>query len=555
MESSSDVITVVDEDGSLSLMSPSLGALAEFASNPVPTSVTDLIPPTDVGNWELSDQHLRETGIMQKLDLELSRADGTIASFEVLGTPLDGNVLRRVWTWRDISERKQLETELAHQAFHDTLTGLPNRVLFNDRTAHALARSSRTAQPITVLFCDLDDFKRVNDTMGHAAGDELLTVVAKRLNSCLRPTDTIARFGGDEFVVLLEDLDAQSATALAERMISVTAYEVELRDRTILPSLSIGIATAIPGSTAEELLRCADTALYEAKRSGKSRTATFSAEMNKTSAELLDYQADMASALQNGELSLHYQPTIDLARGVVEGVEALLRWQHPSRGPISPMTFIPVAEATGLIVPIGRWVLAEAITMAGRLRATSAEPLSMHVNLSPRQLHDLELVPLTRKLLAESGLPPHLLVLEVTEGILLDDNTAIQRLRELRELGLRVAIDDFGTGYTSINYLQQLPVDILKIDRSFVSGDALASTERAAFLHAIVHLAKSLSLHAVAEGVEAIDQLEELRLIGCDAGQGFLWSPATPSDELLATIETINNKTRDANRSNDSHTR
>ena len=291
------------------------------------------------------------------------------------------------------------------------------------------------------------------------------------------------------------------------------------------------------------MLRNADTALYAAKRAGKGRSEVYSPDMHRTSMDQLQRQSDLSKALHGQELTVHYQPTIDLTTGTVEGVEALLRWNHPEHGPISPASFIPVAETSGLIVPIGRWVLREACVTAAALQVGRIQPLSMHVNVSPRQLHDPSIVSYASDVLNETGLNPALLVLEVTEGVLLDDPLAIEVLHALRGLGLRVAIDDFGTGYTSINYLQRLPVDILKIDRSFVSGEALDSAERTAFLTAIIGLANSLGLHSVAEGIEARDQLDELRRIGCNAGQGFLWSAATPSTEIAVAIDLINGQT------------
>jgi diguanylate cyclase (GGDEF)-like protein len=540
VQSSMDVITVVDGRGGLTVMSPSLGDLRSFATTDTPTSIDALLANNEVDAWRQADRRLRVTGLPQLVELQLARADGSHRSFEARGTRLVDNLDGCVWVWHDISERKKLEIELSHYAFHDTLTGLPNRAMFEDRTGHALRNSTRSAKPTTVLFCDVDDFKVVNDTLGHAAGDELLQVIGDRLSSCLRQGDVLARFGGDEFVILLEDHDGSQAWAVAERMLEVASKEIPLRGRTILPSVSIGVATAVIGATTDELLRNADTALYAAKRQGKGRVQAYTVDMSKTAADLLDYQGDLDKALTNGELTLQYQPTISLATGEVEGVEALLRWHHSTRGVISPVTFIPVAEATGLIIPIGRWILQEACRTGAALQIGRRVPLTMHVNISPRQLHDTTIVAHTKRVLEESGLAPELLVLEVTEGILLDDRTAVQQLHRLRELGLKVAIDDFGTGYTSINYLQHLPVDILKIDRSFVSGRGFEAKERVAFLRAIVSLAKNLGLHTVAEGIETADQLQELCGMGCEAGQGFLWSPAVSSNVLETTIEVIN---------------
>ena len=445
-----------------------------------------------------------------------------------------------MWIWRDITERKVSELQLLHQAFHDSLTGVANHALLRDRADHALRRAARTGSPVSMLFCDVDDLKAVNDALDHSAGDEVLRVVARRLEGCVRDSDTVARYGGDEFVILLEDSDTETASALAERILSVVSYEVPVGARMLHPALSIGISTAIPGTTTDELVRNADIAMYTAKRSGKGRAAVFQEAMSEVSRDLLDLQDDLRTALDAGQLSLHYQPIVALADGQVEGVEALIRWAHPSRGNIEPATFIPVAEATGMIIPIGRWVLVEACRAAVELQKGRMTPLLMHVNVSPQQLHDGAFVALVEQTLQETGVEPRLLVLEVTEGVLLDSDTAVERLEELHGLGVRIAIDDFGTGYTSIHYLRRLPIDILKIDRSFISGDTLPPGERISFLNAIIGLADSLGMVSLAEGIEEPGQLQDLRHLGCDSAQGYLWARPVPESTLASTIDTIN---------------
>lgn len=539
VESSADVITTVDRDGTLSVVSPTLGSLSRFALSPNPAAMSDLLPLPLLDEWTAADCHLRETTTPQSIEVLLADAEGLSASFQAKGTSLVTDSRVTVWAWSDITERKDLERELVYQAFHDLLTGLANRARFEDQTTLALARGTRLGHPVSIMFCDLDDFKTVNDTLGHAAGDELLVAVADRLANSLRAVDLIARFGGDEFVVLLEDHDAEAAAKAAERMMAALSREITLRERKIFPSMSVGISTSLGGGSAEELLRSADTALYVAKRTGKNRIATFHTDMHTGASASLEGQSDLSNAMKDGELSLHYQPTLDLSSGRVTGVEALVRWHHPTRGPISPNSFVPLAEATGQIISIGRWLLREACQTAASLQTSAREPLSIHVNISPRQLHDPTLVAHVEHVLFETGLAPNLLVLEVTEGVLLDDAAAVQRLHQLRALGLRVAIDDFGTGYTSIHYLQQLPTDILKIDRSFVSGNAIAASERVALVGAIISLAKALGLRTVAEGIETEEQARELRQMGCDAGQGFLWSRAVPKAELPALLHEL----------------
>jgi diguanylate cyclase (GGDEF)-like protein/PAS domain S-box-containing protein len=537
VQSSEDLFTVVRHEQSISLISPTLGPFIGTGCDPEPVLVCDFLPDDARLDWSVLDNRLLLSGGRQEGAFKIQRPDGSFLWLEAHGTAIGSG--ERAWVWRDITERKELELQLTHQAFHDPLTGVANRSLLRDRVEHALAIAFRSSSPVNLLFCDLDDFKTVNDTLGHAEGDELLSVITKRIQGCVRDGDTVARLGGDEFAILLEDTDPKRALALAERLLSVIGYEVKLAGRTVFPSMSIGIATSSPATTPDELLRNADLAMYSAKRSGKGRSAVYQDAMHKETDDKLGLQTALKTALANGEFSVHFQPTIDLRSGVVEGVEALLRWDSPTQGSVSPVDFIPVAEAHGMIIPIGRFVLMESCRAAVALQAEHDEPLLMHVNLSPQQLHDPSIVETVRNALVETNLAPHLLVLEITEGVLLDDPLAVQRLHQLHELGVLIAIDDFGTGYTSISYLQNLPIQILKIDRSFVSGDALADSERIAFLSAIVGLAKSLNLRSVAEGIEQADQLAELRGLGCHSGQGYLWARAEKLDTTKAAIRNI----------------
>lgn len=539
VESVDDVITVVSGTDTLTVMSPDLRALGSVSQKPAPTTVAELLSEDQHEVWATADQRLQEQGIPSAIEIEATRQDGTSVFLEATGSNMTDGSEERAWVWRDITERKKLELELAHQAFHDSLTGVANRALLVDRADHALKRSSRTGTPISLLFCDLDEFKAVNDSLGHGLGDELLGIITKRLQGCIRESDTLSRFGGDEFAILLDDADIQGATALAERILSVVRYEVSLDGHPVFPSMSIGVATSMPGTTTEELIRDADIAMYRAKGAGKGRVEAFQDGMHDVATDLLEMQTDLKIAVENDQLDLFYQPTVALSTGVVQGVEALIRWHHPTRGDIPPDTFIPIAEATGQIIGIGRWVLTRACRTAVKLQEGRSTPLLMHVNLSPQQLRDPRIVAVTKTALEESGLAPELLVLEVTEGFLLDDAVSVGRLHELHALGVRIAIDDFGTGYTSIGYLQRLPVDILKIDRSFVSGDALEPTERKAFLNAMLGLAKSLNLETVAEGIEEPCQLDELRELGCETGQGWLWARAVSGDSLQGSIEEL----------------
>jgi diguanylate cyclase (GGDEF)-like protein len=416
--------------------------------------------------------------------------------------------------------------ELRHQSLHDALTGLPNRVLALDRAEQMLARARRQQIPVAALYIDIDGFKHVNDTFGHAAGDELLRVVATRLEGVVREGDTAARLSGDEFVVLVEGSTLDAGPELvAERLLEVLRqpYEVDGKSgRQLSLTVSIGIALGERASAAE-LLGDADVALYEAKAAGKNYYTLFESSMQTAARDRLELEMDLADALEDQDLFLLYQPTFDLQSERVIGVEALIRWRHPTRGVIPPIEFIPIAEESGLIVPIGRWVLQEACRQA-KAWHDHGHRIDMSVNVSGRQLDDDDLVEDVRGSLAENSLDPATLTLEITETTLMRDAEATaKRLHMLKELGVRIAIDDFGTGYSSLAYLRQFPADALKIDRSFISGIA-ASKESAALIHTLVQLGKTLDIETLAEGIEDQAQLETLQREHCDHGQGFLFS-------------------------------
>ncbi len=539
VDGSADTIMVVSGDETVSALTASNGGLLEeFGAGEI-TSMDRLLPAATLAHWRETDRQLRTTGTRQMDELTVARPNGNVSWFDIEGSVLDESLGERVWIWRDISSRKALELQLMYQAFHDPLTGLANRSRLRDRVDHAISVASRSQRPVTLLFCDLDDFKSVNDALGHGVGDRLLQTIATRIAGCVREPDTVARLGGDEFAVLLEGSGAADGGRLAGRIIEVIGHEMLLEDRLVHPSVSIGIATAAPGTTSEELLRNADIAMYQAKRAGGGCSIVFHDRMHQVSDEHLTLRNDLHTALERGQLTVEYQPTVSLDDGRVLGVEALLRWRHPDLGLISPATFVPIAEGSGAILPVGRWVIDQACSAAARLQKGRSETFLVHVNLSPRQLHDPSLVTTVDLALARYGVAPSQLVFEVTEGSLLDDPFAVDRLHDLRELGVQIAIDDFGTGYTSISYLQKLPVQILKIDRSFVSGRALPREERLAFLSAILSLSKSLHVTTVAEGIEDETQLEELQALGCDAGQGFLWCGSHPEHEIGDVVSRI----------------
>ena len=433
-----------------------------------------------------------------------------------------------------VTDAKTLEA--MHQAFHDSLTGLASRSLFMDRVEHALALAAREQASVAVLFIDLDRFKMVNDTLGHEAGDLLLVEVGVRLRACLRTGDTAARLGGDEFAVLLQDgATTAAAAAVAERIIGAIGAAYVINGKEAFVDASIGIAVSTPSdSDPTDLMRNADVAMYRAKRDGTGQHVTFEPGMHAALVERVELEADLRRAVDRGEFTVHYQPVVALTDGRICGFEALVRWEHPERGLVSPMEFIPLAEETGLILPIGRWVLLEACQQVSRWQTgrTSSDGLTLSVNLSARQVQQPGLPVDVADALAESGLRPESLVLEITESMLLyDQKGTAARLDELKRLGVRLAIDDFGTGYSSLSYLRRYPIDVLKIDKSFIDGVS-AGTEAAEFARAIVKLGQSLHLDVVAEGVEVVEQLTELRDVGCEFGQGYLFAPPLRREDI-----------------------
>ena len=437
----------------------------------------------------------------------------------------------------DVTARVRLQGELQFQAFHDGLTGLPNRALFTDRVDHALARGARDGRQLAVLFLDIDNFKAINDGLGHAAGDELLRTVGRRLAEQLRAGDTAARFGGDEFAILLENITDPSQVAhVCERIASALRVGCHIQGTLVCPQVSIGVTYEVDGTSAEDLLRNADVAMYQAKANGKSCFQVFEPAMHQRVAWRLQVESDLRRALEEGNLRIHYQPILELPSRRIVGVEALARWLHPVRGLIQPLDFIPVAEETGLIIPLGRWVLTEACAQVRRWQEEipGLDDLNAAVNISPRQLEDPAIVDDVTAALAASGLRPEKLVLEITESILMRDvDAAATRLTALSNLGVKLAVDDFGTGQSSLSQLRRFPVDILKIDKSFVDNvahDPIASN----LLAVVAGLGESLGLDVVAEGVETADQGGVIEGLGKLYVQGYLYS--RPLDVAAMTV-------------------
>ena len=558
VQNSSDVVMVVDADSTIRYMSPSVERVLGYEPNELEgTKLTVLIHPDDrahVLQFLTTGGRETEPGLTE---FRMRHEDDFWLHVEALRTNLlqDRNVRGIVLNTRDVSERKAFEEQLSHQAFHDAVTGLANRALFKDRVEHALERQSRAGVPVSVLFMDLDDFKTINDSLGHAAGDRLLGEVGDRLKGSLRQADTAARLGGDEFAILLEDGgDGVDAAEVAVRILAALEGPFHLEGKEVFVRASIGIASADVGSSgpegAEELLRNADVAMYMAKEAGKGRYQVFEPAMHDTALRRLELKADLQRAVDNDEFILHFQPVIELETGRIEGLEALVRWEHPARGTVAPLDFIPLAEETGLIAPIGRWVLREACLQARRLqeRFPQVPALHMAVNLSARQLQRQEIVGEIAEILIETGLHPESLVVEITESVMMQDiDLSIQRLAEMKELGVRLAVDDFGTGYSSLNYIRRFPVDILKVDKSFVDGVSEGG-EESALTAAIIELAGILRLRPVAEGIERADQLEKLLALRCDLGQGYYFAKPLPLqrvDQLLTARQTLAGRERE----------
>ena len=540
VQNSSDVVSVVDPDSAITYITPSAERVFDLdPAELLGQRYTSLMNPADGARLLQTLTDAANGGSCVTMEGRIRDAAGRHRDTELTITSLidDPHVRGLVINARDVSEHKALEIALSHQAFHDELTGLANRALFKDRVDHALASRQREYRPIAVMFLDLDGFKAVN-SYGHASGDHLLIQVAQRLRERLRVGDTIARLGGDEFAVLLEWMDREwNAEAVAQHLMGVLEPPFHVDGRELRVRASIGIAVAFStDDTAELLLRNADVAMYDAKASGGGVAREFEPQMHGALVERLEIEADLRHALSRDQFVVHYQPIVDLASGSIVGVEALLRWQHPTRGLIAPSDFVSVAEETGQIVDIGVWVLNQACRWASD-RPASARELTVAVNVSGRQLLAGSFVDTVRQALNDSGLRPASLVLEMTESQLIEHTDInIDLLLQLKDLGVSLAIDDFGTGYSSLSYLNRFPIDILKIDRSFVASLG-GPQETREIAEAIVRLGSSLNLRTVAEGIEHEVQLSALRDMGCHSGQGFLFSRGLPADEVDVLIE------------------
>ncbi len=479
-------------------------------------------------------------------DTVLIRRDGSEIEIADSASPIydwDGTLTGVVVAFHDVSVAKAMRVKMTHLAQHDFLTNLPNRVLLNDRIAQAIASANRYGTKVALLFLDLDNFKHINDSLGHATGDKLLQSVTKRLSASVRNTDTVSRQGGDEFVILLEESKTGKNAALtAEKILEALTLPHEIGKCQLYITTSIGISVyPQDGLDAETLLKSADTAMYCAKEKGRNNYQFFKNEMNTRAVQRLKIEADLRLALEKKQFELLYQPKIHLNNNQMTGVECLLRWQHDEWGEMMPESFIGIAEESGLIVPIGRWVLREACKQAKKWLDSSLPAMTIAVNISAKEFLQKDFVESVRAVLAETQLPANLLELEIAESVLMRDaqsSTAI--LHQLKQIGIQLAVDDFGTGYSSLSYLQQFPIDVLKIDQSFVHHIASASDE-GIIVSAIISMGHSLKLRVIAEGIENKTQLDFLKSRHCEEGQGYFFSKALTASEFATRLFTNNN--------------
>jgi diguanylate cyclase (GGDEF)-like protein/PAS domain S-box-containing protein len=552
LANASDAVLAVGPDGTVRYASPGVqDMLGHQPAWLIGTRLDPLVHADDLPQlrqW-LTALMAAPEGEASRCEVRIRRADGGWISADVIGAQrlTDPDLGAAVLSIRDISARRALEEELTKRAFADSLTGLANRALFRDRLEHAVARHRRGGGTVTLLLIDLDNFKMINDTLGHAAGDELLVTVADRLRAEIRPADTLARLGGDEFAVLIEDLDQAAACAFAERILAVMRQPVALAARQVVCGMSIGIASATADTGTEDLLRDADLAMYAAKRGGRDAYAVFNPAMHEEVLREARQRAELETALAEDQFFLQYQSIVDLPSGRVLGVEALVRWQHPRDGVVGPDQFIPLAEETGLIVPLGRWVLRRACAQLAQWQrdVPAARDLYMSVNVSPRQFQNVHLAAEVTEAVQAAGVSPDALVLEITESMFLQDTEAVTTvLRDLRASGVRIAIDDFGSGYSSLTYLQRFPVDILKIDRSFVSGGDHQVGDRS-IAEAVIQIGRALRLTTVAEGVETDDQWAQLHAMGCDLGQGYYFARPGGAGQIEALLTARSRTGRD----------
>jgi diguanylate cyclase (GGDEF)-like protein/PAS domain S-box-containing protein len=517
VQGATDVLTVVDGNGKFSEVSESgVGLFGSWVPELVGADPRSFLDASDAAAFDEVAQSIAQTKRSRTLTVRVRHSDGRRRVVELTGSAPEA-LVGTAWVWHDVSAQTELAEQLRKQTFQDDLTGLANRALLRDRTTMALAEPTSVA----MLLVDIDRFQDINDALGHEAGDEVLRAIAGRMRACVRPGDTVARLGGDEFAALVSGADTRSLEAVVERMLDSCRQPLIVNGQEVRATVSIGIAAAKRDGDVEDLLRRADTALAIAKSNGRDRSQVHIEEMDQRARQRVTLATELHHAVERDQLLAVYQPIVSLSDGTVSGFESLLRWRHPEHGLVSPVDFIPLAEENGTIIQIGRWILNTAVDQAALLPA----PLRMNVNLSARQLDDPSLLGDVEAALARTGLDPSRLVLEITESLLLQDPEAtIVLLQKFRDLGCLLAIDDFGTGYSSLGYLKRLPVNIVKLDKSFLDARLATSDGERAFLDSVLQIGRTLGLETVAEGIEDIGTSDTLRSIGCDKGQGYLFS-------------------------------
>jgi diguanylate cyclase (GGDEF)-like protein/PAS domain S-box-containing protein len=545
IEQGADLTMVISEESEITYVSPSSVGILGYEPEEIREMKGVVIHPEDETEVYTARSRCEEggEGAIEAVEARIRHRDGTWRWFYTSFTNrlADPEFTGYVLSAHDITDRKLAESELAFSATHDSLTKLPNRTLLADRLEMSLGRSARKHTQVAVLFCDLDHFKLINDTLGHTAGDALLFAVAERLSGAVRPGDTVSRIGGDEFVVVCEGFEGVAhVRTLAERLIGSLERPFHLAGKEIFVAVSIGIRVAdISTDTPDHLLRDADAAMYQAKEAGRNRAVIFDENRARQSGSRLQIESELHRALERNQLRVYYQPIISIREGTITGVEAVVRWAHPERGIVVPAEFIGAAESTGLIIPIGAWVLRQACRQLYAWKASGVERLTMSVNLSAKQLRSADMLSTVVDAIERTGVDPADLCLEVTESTLMDDPPEAKRLLdEIKGLGVRLAIDDFGTGYSSLSYLKQFPIDVLKVDRSFVSNVG-TDAQDTAIVTSVIQLARALSLDTIAEGVETLEQRSQLDALGCQLAQGYLWSGPVEAAELERWIQPL----------------
>ncbi|MGH9364320.1 MAG: putative bifunctional diguanylate cyclase/phosphodiesterase [Thermoanaerobaculia bacterium] len=541
MESSHDAVIGTSVDGSIVTWNPAATEIFGYSAAETVGRPISMLEPPDNGS-EGSDLHerLQRTGSVVRFDAVRMRKDGTTVDVAISMSPIrdGGNLIGFASIARDIGERKRSEEMIIYQGFHDPLTGLANRALLMERLNLCLGKARRSGKLLAVLYLDLDLFKSVNDGIGYVSSDAVLQEIARRLTACVRDTDTVARVGGDEFVVLLPEIvRAEDAAIVAHKLLESVAEPFATVQRSIALTTSIGVSLfPDDGDDAETLLRGADNAMYSAKQRGRNNFQVSAPELSEEAIKRLDLQSGLRQALERQQLVLHYQPVLSLTSGRIVELEALVRWRHPEKGLIMPGAFIDIAEKAGLMVPLGHWVLGQASTQLKAWQENGFPELRVAINLSPSQFHERHLVSKIERALSDSSLKPETLEIEITEGVAMEDaEVTVANLMALRDMKVGISIDDFGTGYSSLSYLKKFPVTTLKIDRSFVS-DVVTNSADAGIVRAVVAMAHGLKLNVIAEGVETKEQFAYLRDSGCDAMQGYWFSRPLPVEQVGALL-------------------